>query len=120
MTTKNHRSSAERLGHWLGGMWRAYARRERQAAAWLVNHDVPAGGATALLWVVKLGVLAVLFYAAFWLALLLLFAIMAAWVAEHGCLDQDDSQPEWREGPAGFGLYDKSDWRVDPHVSDDD
>ncbi|QPS45620.1 DUF3742 family protein [Burkholderia humptydooensis] len=120
MSTKTHRSHAERLGRWLGRMWRAYVRREREAVAWLVAQGMPAGGATTTLWIVKLGVVAILFYAVFWLALLLIFAVVAAWLAEHGGLDQDDPQPEWREGPNGFGLYDKSNWRIDPHVSDDD
>ncbi len=81
MSTKTHRSNAERTGYWLGGMWRAYARREREVAAWLIARGLPAGGATAFLWVVKLGVLAILFYVAFWLALLFVFALIAAWVA---------------------------------------
>lgn len=120
MSTKTHRSNTERLGRWLGWMWRAYARREREAAVWLMTQGVPAGGAAVLLWAVKLGLLAILFYVAFWLALLLIFAAVTAWVAEHADLNQEEQQPEWREGPKGFGLYDKSDWRIDPHVSDDD
>ena len=56
----------------------------------------------------------------FWLALLLAFALTAAWFVQHDDADQEEPQPEWREGPNGFGLYDKSDWRIDPHVTDDD
>ncbi|MEB1611144.1 hypothetical protein FHT08_000626 [Xanthomonas campestris] len=90
MNTKNRISTAERLGRRLGGMWRGYVRRERQVAGWLMAHGVPAGAATALLWVVKLAVLGVLLYAAFWLALLLVFAVVAAWVAGNGAPDDGD------------------------------
>ena len=65
-------------------------------------------------------VLGALLYSAFWLALLLAFAVTAAWLVQHDDPDQEEPQPEWREGPNGFGLYDKSDWRIDPHVTDDD
>lgn len=106
MSTKTHRSNAERTGYWLGGMWRAYARRERQVVAWLVARGLPAGGATAFLWVVKLGVLALLFYVAFWLALLLVFAVVAAWVARNADPDEDETATtEWRYGHSGWGLY---------------
>lgn len=111
---------AERAGRVFGRTWRAGARLDRKARGWLVARGLGASLATGLLWAVKLAVLAVLLYAAFWLALLLVFAVVVAWAAKHDDLDQEDPQPEWREGPNGFGLYDKSDWRIDPHVSDDD
>ena len=121
MSTKTHRSNAERLGRWLGGMWRAYARREREAAAWLVVQGVPAGSATALLWVVKLCVLAVLFYAALWFALLVVLAVAAAWSARNSDSDDDaEAQTEWRYGPVGYGLYTSDGYRVDPHDPEDE
>ncbi|MGQ0697480.1 MAG: DUF3742 family protein [Panacagrimonas sp.] len=120
MSTKIHRSNAERMGRRLGLMWRGYLCREQHVAGWLVARGVPAGAAAAVLWIVKLAVLGVLLYAAFWLALLLAFAVTAAWLAQHDDTDQEEPHPEWREGPNGFGLYDKSDWRIDPHVTDDD
>ncbi|WP_321897221.1 DUF3742 family protein [Burkholderia cepacia] len=85
MTTQtHHRGNAERLGHWLGGIWRGYAIRERQAMARITARGVPAGGAAALLWVVKLAVLAVLLYAATWLALFVALVVVGAWVAGSG------------------------------------
>ncbi|EIU1410641.1 TPA: DUF3742 family protein [Pseudomonas aeruginosa] len=113
MSTKSHRSNAERLGRWLGGMWRGYARRERQAAAWLIGRGVPAGGAAAVLWIFKFGVLVILFYVAFWLALLAVFAVATAWGARNSDWDGKPDL-EWREGHGGFGLYDKNEWRHDP------
>lgn len=119
MSTKTQRSTAERLGRWLGRG--GYGRREQQARAWLVAQGMPASGAVALLWVMKLGVLAVLFYATFWLALLLVFAVVAAWVVKNddGSYDEEH-QSEWRHGPAGYGLYSFDGYRIDPHDPEDE
>jgi len=87
-------------------------RGERRVSNWLASKGMPAGVAAALPWVVKLAVLGVLLYAAFWLALLLVFAIVAAWAARNADLDYDSDQTEWRMGPAGYGLY-REDVRVD-------
>ncbi|MFV0664077.1 DUF3742 family protein [Denitromonas sp.] len=121
MTTNTYNGRwSHRLGQGAGRAWRGYLRREQYVAGWLVMRGVPAGVATAVLWIIKLAVLGALLYFAFWLALLLAFAVTAAWLVQHDDPDQEEPQPEWREGPNGFGLYDKSDWRIDPHVTDDD
>lgn len=112
-------SKAERLGNWAGKGWRGYVRRERRVTGWLIAHGVPGGAAKVLLWAVKLVLLGVLLYLAFWLALALLFVIAAAWTARN--TDWDEKQePEWKNGPAGFGLYTYDGYRIDPHVSDED
>jgi len=103
---------AERAGRALGRMWRGSARTDRKARAWLTQRGAPAGAATSLLWIIKLVVLGALVYFAFWLALLLAFAVTAAWLARNADADDKD-QPEWREGHGGFGLYDKNEWRHD-------
>lgn len=89
MNTTTRSSTAERLGRWLGRGWRGYVRRERRVAAWLVSVGVPAGVATALVWVAKLAVLGVLLYTVFWLALLLVFATAAAWASAANTPDED-------------------------------
>ena len=119
MNTKARLGNAERFGRWLGQSWRGYVRRERQAAGWFVAQEVPAVGAMALLWIVKLAVLGALLYAAFWLALLLLFALAAAWVAGDALPEEDDEKAEWRMGWSGYGLY-RGETRVDPGLPDDD
>lgn len=121
MSTKTHRSSAERIGRWLGLMWSGYAHREQQACGWLVAQGLPAVLAKALLWIVKLGVLALLFYGAFWLALLLIFAIAAALMASNADVDEsnDDDDPQWRNGLDGYGLY-RGEIRIDGGSADDD
>jgi fatty acid desaturase len=121
MTTNTHNGRwSHRLGRGAGRVWRGYLRREQRVAGWLVTRGVPAGAATAVLWIAKLAVLGMLLYTVSWLVLLLAFAVVATWLVQHDDPDQEEPQPEWREGPNGFGLYDKSDWRIDPHVTDDD
>lgn len=121
MSTKNHRSNAKRLGRWLGWMWRAYARREREAAAWLVTQGVPAGGAIVLLWAIKLGLLGVLFYVAGWFSLLMLLAVVAAWIV--GSTDQHDSTT-WEIGDQANHkksvFYDPRNYNDDPDPRFDD
>ena len=100
MTTNTHKGrSTHRLGRRAGLAWRGYLRREQRVAGWLVTRGVPAGAATAVLWIVKLALLGVLLYSAFWLALLLAFAVTAAWFVQHDDADQEEPHPEWREGP---------------------
>ena len=58
MTTNTHKGrSTHRLGRRAGLAWRGYLRREQRVAGWLVTRGVPAGAATAVLWIVKLAVL---------------------------------------------------------------
>lgn len=83
---------AERFGRWLGRAWRGYTGLERQMARWLVARGLPTGAAIALLWIVKLVMLAALLYVVFWLALLLLFAVAVTRALSHGALDSDDEQ----------------------------
>lgn len=113
MTTDTHNGRwSHRLGRGAGLVWRGYLLHERRVVGWLVARGVPAGAATAVLWIVKLTVLGLLLYTASWLALLLIFAVVAAWLAWNVDSDDED-QPVWREGHGGFGLYDKNEWRHD-------
>jgi len=110
--------TAERFGRWLGRGWRVYLRGERRVLAWMADKGVPTPIPVVLVWAVKLVVLGVLLYVAFWVALLFAFAVMAAWVARN--VDWRQPAPEWRNGTAGFGLYTYDNFRIDPHVTDDD
>ncbi|WP_339649847.1 DUF3742 family protein [Halopseudomonas pelagia] len=111
MNTITRISKVERFGHWLGRKWRGYMRGERRLSGWLATHGLPAFLSTALVWVVKLAVLAGLLYIAFWLALLLVFAIVAAWTVRNTDWDEEQGT-EWRTGSSGFGLY-RGDVRID-------
>lgn len=111
MNTTTRISKAEHLARWLGRRWRDYMRGERWMSGWLMAQGVSASVATILRWTVNLVALGVLLYAAFWLALLLVFAIAAAWAANNAG-ESDEPKTEWRTGGSGFGLY-RGDIRID-------
>jgi len=111
-------TTAERTGRGLGHAWRGVVRQETRTVHWLAGKGLSAGVARLLLWIVKLAVFAVLLYVTFWLALLLAFAIVTAWLVRNSELD-DEKQPELRDGHSGIGVYDKDDWRIDMGDPDD-
>ena len=78
MNTTTRISFAERIGRAFGRGWRAYAHGERRTSNWLVSKGVPVTGTTVLLWAVKLVVLGLLLYVAFWPALLLVCLLVVA------------------------------------------
>lgn len=90
MNTTTRMSTAERLGRGLGRGWRAYARGERRVSNWLVSKGLPVVGTALLLWVVKLAALGVLFYVAFWLAVVVLSVAVAGWAAAANTSNEDE------------------------------
>ncbi|AIX73475.1 TPA: DUF3742 family protein [Pseudomonas aeruginosa] len=121
MKTAAQTTFAERLGRTLGRAWRGCARLDRRAQGWLLAQGWAPGIAKAALLAVKLAAIGVLLYTAFWLALLLAFALVGAWVVRNddGSYDEEH-KPEWRYGPAGYGLYTHDDYRIDPHDPEDE
>lgn len=105
-------TKVERTGRWLGRTWRGFVRQEDHAIQWLASKGLPTGVSRSLFWIVKLIVFGVLLYTAFWLALLLAFTLIAAWLVRNADLDEE-KQPELRDGHSGVGVYDKDDWRID-------
>ncbi|ATN36786.1 hypothetical protein ACO34A_23680 (plasmid) [Rhizobium sp. ACO-34A] len=103
-----------RLGRTARRAVRSYLRHERTTADWLAVQGVPAVLTTPLLWGIKLAVAGSLLYIAFWLAMLVVFAIAVVLVAPNIDWD-DDQQPEWRMGLAGYGLY-RGEIRIDPMI----
>ncbi|WNU99022.1 DUF3742 family protein [Enterobacter sp. DTU_2021_1002640_1_SI_PRY_ASU_LCPMC_013] len=93
MNTTTRNSIAKRFGRWLGQVWRAYLRREHRVVVWLVSVGTPGGVATALVWAVKLGVLGVIFYVAFWLAMIFLFLVALARSAGSSDAAEEDEWP---------------------------
>jgi hypothetical protein len=85
----------ERLGRTSGRAWRACARLDRRANGWLVAQGWAPGAARAVLTILKLAVLGLLVYAAFWLAVLLMIIVFAAWVAPKS---NPADQEEWAIG----------------------
>ena len=121
MKTAAQTTFAERLGRTPGRAWRSCARLDRRAQGWLLARGWAPGIAKAALLAVKLAAIGVLLYTAFWLALLLAFALVGAWVVRNddGSYDEEH-KPEWRYGPAGYGLYTHDDYRIDPHDPEDE
>ena len=121
MKTAAQTTFAERLGRTLGRAWRSCARLDRRAQGWLLARGWAPGIAKTALLAVKLAAIGVLLYTAFWLALLLAFALVGAWVVRNddGSYDEEH-KPEWRYGPAGYGLYTHDDYRIDPHDPEDE
>ncbi|WIJ66534.1 DUF3742 family protein [Serratia nevei] len=121
MKTAAQTTFAERLGRTLGRAWRGCARLDRRAQGWLLAQGWAPCIAKAALLAVKLAAIGVLLYTAFWLALLLAFALVGAWVVRNddGSYDEEH-KPEWRYGPAGYGLYTHDDYRIDPHDPEDE
>jgi hypothetical protein len=123
MSTTTHISIAERLSQWCGRGWRAYARGERRMAAWLVSRGMPAAGAKVLLWTIKLGVMAALFYVSFWLVLPLVALLTIAKGAGNAGWSQQSTaltgKVEWRdgldafEGPGIYGGSGSTSYRID-------
>jgi hypothetical protein len=116
MKTSPRMTTAERAGRIFGYAWGRFMHQEVRAVRWLAGKGVPTAPAKALLWTVKLAVLGTLLYAAFWLALLLVFAITVAWASRN--TDWKEPEPEWRMGLSGYGLY-RGDERIDPGSPDD-
>jgi hypothetical protein len=88
-------STAEHAGAVIGRAWLRWLRQEHRLIGWLVSKGLPATAAKTLLWIVKLLGLAVLLYAALWLALLILF-VVGTWVARNA--NVDDEAAEWAIG----------------------
>lgn len=110
-----------RLGRTLGRAWRGCARMDRRVKGWLLAQGWAPNVVKTVLLVVKLTVIGILFYTAFWLALLLVLALAGVWLlhSDDGCYDEEQ-KTEWRHGPAGFGLYTANEQRIDPHDPDED
>lgn len=86
---------AEHVGRALGRVWRSCVRLDRKANGWLVAQGLAPGVAKAALLVVKLVAVGLLVYAAFWLALLVAIAVVAAWVARNA---EQNEPEEWAIG----------------------
>ncbi|MNG35690.1 hypothetical protein D3C84_1224930 [compost metagenome] len=65
----------------------------------------------------KLVVLGVLLYIAFWFALLVVFVLLVVRGLTQNTEDEDlgVQRDELRHGEAGYGLYSSSGQRIDPH-----
>lgn len=90
-----HTTFAEHAGRTLGRMWRGLVRLDRKAHGRVAALGWAPGMAGAALLVLKLVLLGVLAYTAFWLALLLALVAFAAWTARNS---EGDETEEWAIG----------------------
>lgn len=93
MSASFRNSKAERAGRWLGRASRALVRQEARVTRWMIDNGMSPRAAAAVLWIVRIGILAILMYVVFWLALVIAFAWVAATLAQHA--NQDPEQPVW-------------------------
>lgn len=105
MSSMAQHSMAERAGRVAGRAWRWFASREQQLIRTLAAQGLSLRVARIVLWVVKLVVLGALLYLAFWLTLLLVFAIVGAWTVYHKDTDYE---------VAGSSLGDSADHKKNP------
>ncbi|ODS66352.1 MAG: hypothetical protein ABS43_30995 [Bordetella sp. SCN 67-23] len=96
MKTAAQITFAERLGQMLGRAWRGCAHLDRRAQGWLLVRGWAPGAAKVTLLVAKLVAFGLLLYAAFWLALLVAFSVVAAWVARNS--GHEETSEEWAIG----------------------
>lgn len=118
MRATAHTTIAERVGRRLGRVWLAIRRQEARVVQHLVRLGLSRSVAVLIMWAAKLLVLGVLLYVAFWLTLVAIFVLVAAWLAGNADGTADD-EPQWRNGLSGYGLY-RGDVRVDPGTTDDE
>jgi hypothetical protein len=90
MNSFSRSTTAERVGWWLGRAWQGLLRQETRAIQWTISQGVSPSLARPLRWVVKFAIVGLLLYVAFWLALVLVFALVVAALANNR------EQPVWR------------------------
>lgn len=88
-----------RLGRATRRALHGYSRSEHQMAGWLASNGLSAGPSWGVVWAVRFAVAGVLLYVAFWLAIVLLIALGAAWVTGNSVASDDDTWPfmSWEE-----------------------
>jgi hypothetical protein len=118
MKTMTSSSFAERAGRALGRACRGIVRLDRKAQGALVARGMNAALAKGILWAIRLALLALVLYGAFWVALVLGFVFVGAWAARYA--DFELPQLEWRDGMLGTGLYHPDGSRIDPHDPDEE
>lgn len=116
---QNRKSTrSRRLGAWLGRACRSYLSRERRLSMRLSESGVPIWLTKTCCWIIKLGVLGLFLYTAFWIALISCVITFVAWWILKADFDPYEEQPKWRNGLSGYGLY-RGGVRIDPGSPDD-
>ncbi|AZF53180.1 hypothetical protein C4J85_2695 [Pseudomonas sp. R4-34-07] len=113
-------SKAERVGRWLGRAYVGLLRQEQRLRLWLIGLGIPAPGARAFAWCLRLSAIVLLLS----FSLVLAMIVFSLWLVGRGVARSDLSyrtpDVEWRDGHSGFGLYTRDGFRIDPYVSEED
>ncbi|MGF6513033.1 hypothetical protein ABH912_000499 [Pseudomonas sp. BT76 TE3572] len=112
-------TGAARFGKWMGRRWRGILLFEKNSLLWLQRVGVPINVAKIYGWILKAVVLSVLLYLAFWIALIALAIVFVVRAAFNCDFRSDYEESDWRDGLSGFGLYDRTGVRIDPHDPDE-
>jgi Protein of unknown function (DUF3742). len=110
---------AARFGRWLGHRWRGILSFEKNSLLWLQRVGVPINVAKIFGWILKAVVLSALLCLAFWIALIALAIVFVVRDAFNSDFRSDYEESDWRDGLSGFGLYDRTGVRIDPHDPDE-
>lgn len=78
-----------RLGRSARRALHGYSRTEKQMASWLASNGLPAAFALGVIWAIRLAIVGMLLYAAFWVALVVAVGLGAAWYAQQDSSSDD-------------------------------
>jgi hypothetical protein len=96
---------AERLGRALGRTWQAALRLDRKAQGALAAHGMNAALATGILWAVRIALLGLALYGAFWAALLLVAVFVVGQIGQRSAEIFPVEKGQWRDDSEGYGYY---------------
>lgn len=100
-------SRAERIGRWLGRVYRGLMRQEHRLRLWLIGLGLPATGAKVFAWSVRILIVVSLLCVSITLtALFVGLVLIGRGVARSG-MSQNTREAEWRNGDEGYGFYEK-------------
>ena len=113
-------SKAERVGRWLGRVYRGLMRQEHRLRLWLIGLGLPATGAKVFAWSVRMLIVVSLLCFSITLTALFVGLVLIGRGVARSDLSYRTPDLEWRDGCSGFGLYTRDGCRIDPYVSEDD
>lgn len=83
-----------RLGRAARCALRGYSHSEKQMAGWLASNGLPVTLALGVVWAIRLAVVGVLLYLAFWLAVVMAGLVLAAaWATDEPASAEKDCWP---------------------------
>jgi len=119
MNSQTRISRMERAGSSLGRVFRALARRENQLTGWIIARGYPTTVARGFIWIIRVVLIGILLYTSIAVAAALIMVLLIARSLAIANLSAPRNAAQWRSGPLGFGLYDQTGWRIDPHDPND-